>query len=70
MKHVPSPCDNCFFVFFLQYFETRFTCPVSTNGTSHVPCKGFQDSFENYFSVAAMSSVAITSALNIYIQSK
>jgi equilibrative nucleoside transporter 1/2/3 len=49
-----------------EYFSERFTCAPGTN----TACYGFQDNFENFFSLAAMVPVMITTAINIYIQSK
>ncbi len=33
-------------------------------------CVGYEDSFENYFSVASMVPIAFMTALNIWLQSK
>ncbi len=53
-----------FFIF--QYFENKFTCPMEANST----CVGFEKTFENYFSVAAMIPISLMTAVNIWLQSK
>lgn len=49
-----------------QYFTGKFTCPKDSNSS----CYGFEDTFENYFSVASMLPIFIMGGVNVWLQSK
>ncbi|XP_064394300.1 equilibrative nucleoside transporter 3-like [Halichondria panicea] len=59
-----------FFITANLYFKTKFTCPIEANPMVNSTCVGYEDSFENYFSVASMVPIAFMTALNIWLQSK
>ena len=52
-----------------QYFQMKFTCPHA-HGNHTVHCKGFNTSFENWFSVVSMIPIFLMSAVNVWLQSK
>lgn len=50
-----------------QYFKMKFTCP---HGNHSEHCVGFNETFENWFSLASMLPIFLMSAVNIWLQSK